>query len=53
MLPVPRQTVKEERLSRKNQRQTVKEEKLSRKSQKPSESAGKRKGNKLLLKQPE
>src|SRR5215470_8570580 len=37
----------------KKQRQTVNEEKLSRKKQKLSDSAGKRKSNKLLLKQPE
>src|SRR5215470_10863111 len=34
-------------------KQTVNGGKLSRKKQKPSESAGKRKSNKLLLKQPE
>src|SRR5215470_8223233 len=51
--PDPKQTVNEGKLSRKKQRQTVNERKLSRKKQKPSESAGKRKSNKLLLKQPE
>jgi len=58
--PDPRRTVREEKLSRKKQksnepdpRRTVREEKLSRKKQKPSESAGKPKSNKLLLRQPE